>query len=99
MKTVKFSAKYPVCNAVISNSSINNDIANCESMFTDCTTIFMTNIVVKDLTTSEAFQLFMNCSFLINNFAITKKKGFGKKMMCSKVSLEFLLSNIKVTKL
>ena len=79
MKTFKFSAKYPVCNEVISNSSINNDIVNCESMFTDCTTIFMTNLVAKDLTNSEAFQLFMNCSFLINNFAITKKKDLVKK--------------------
>ena len=95
MKTFKFSAKYPACNAVISNSSINDDIANCESMFTDCTTIFMTNIVVKDWTTSEAFQLFMNCSFLINNFAITKKKDLLKKWCALNFHWNFYYQTLK----
>ena len=60
----------------------------------------MTNIVVKYLGTSETFQLSVHYSLLVKTLTKARNKThLANKMLLSKVSLEFLLSDLKVTNL
>lgn len=46
----------------------------CRLMSSACMTIFMINVIVKDLGTSETFQLSLNYFFLVNTFFLQQQK-------------------------
>ena len=91
MKSFETTVKCPTCNAVTTHASVDDKIMTCEacgSMSTECTTISLTNVVVKDTDTSDKFHLVVDYAVLKKVFHTAKNKVEpGKQMLRLKIKL------------
>lgn len=104
MKSFETSVKCPTCDAVIGESSIDNDVVICEmcgSMSSDCNIISIAKIFVKESKeSSERIPLSVSYSLLTEAFPEARnKEELAKKMIRSKVTLVFSTSDKKVKSL
>lgn len=87
----------------MTDASVDDNIVRCEacgSMSTECTSISLTNIVVKDTEISEKFDLIVDYAVLKKVFHTAKNKvELGMRMLGSKIELTYLVTDLKVVEI